>query len=253
MATRSAEVPQSHTEREPKIVVPHIVLVGSKADLYRLDRSPSMAMRLFSIFPLLLEEFNTTAITLHIPQRMNGNDYLAAEGMIINARPAIENMQVLWKGDTSHLPPRLTETLEDYFAPDPTVYPPQTLALSIGQGGRQEMIDGIKRMIAAGAQLPKQTPYSNEEIRKEEALVASFLASGRLPDVDLVVLTGQKPDPEGTTYGIFSLRDLGFKAAYAEYVKTRLPLSGLSIDSLTQLITQYGKRERPQGGDRKKY
>jgi len=60
----------------------------------------------------------------------------------------------------------------------------QTLAFLIGYGGRQEIVDGINRII--------EDVKSGKINKVDENLFSSYLYAPDLPDPDLIIRTGEK-------------------------------------------------------------
>jgi len=102
------------------------------------------------------------------------------------------------------------------------------LTLAFNYGGRQEMIDAVRSMIAAG-HLP-------EEITEE--VVSRHLYTSELPDPDLVIRTSGEHRMSNF---------LLWQAAYAELYFCPVLWPDFGPDHLREAIAEYGRRERRFG------
>jgi undecaprenyl diphosphate synthase len=103
-----------------------------------------------------------------------------------------------------------------------------TLNVAFNYGGRAEIVDAIKRIVADGV------PAG--EI--DEALISRYLYTASLPDPDLVIRTA----------GEMRLSNfLIWQAAYSEYYSTPTLWPDFSEDDLDAAIQSYGSRHRKFG------
>lgn len=103
------------------------------------------------------------------------------------------------------------------------------LNVAFNYGGRAELVDAIRQMIADG------TPTD----QVDEALVSRYLYSGGLPDPDLIIRTSGE------------LRVSNFllwQGAYAEYYVTPTYWPDFDRQELLKALEHYTKRERRFGG-----
>jgi undecaprenyl diphosphate synthase len=104
-----------------------------------------------------------------------------------------------------------------------------TLTVALNYGGRDEIINAVKRMAADGI---KPEDINEESFRR-------YLYSGDLPDVDLVIRTGGE-------MRISNL--LIWHTAYAEYYFTPVLWPDFDAAELGKALEAYSKRERRFGG-----
>ena len=102
------------------------------------------------------------------------------------------------------------------------------LTLAFNYGGRQEMIDAVRSMIAAG--------HRPEEITEE--VVSRHLYTSELPDPDLVIRTSGEHRMSNF---------LLWQAAYAELYFCPVLWPDFGPDHLREALAEYGRRERRFG------
>lgn len=103
-----------------------------------------------------------------------------------------------------------------------------TVALAFDYGGRSEMIDAIKSIVAAHVPL--------EQINED--LIAEYLYTAGLPDPDLVIRTA----------GEMRLSNfLLWQAAYSEYYSTVAYWPDFDEDDVTKALQAYSQRRRKYG------
>jgi len=102
------------------------------------------------------------------------------------------------------------------------------LTLAFNYGGRQEMIDAVRSMIAAG--------HSADEITED--VVSKHLYTSELPDPDLVIRTSGEHRMSNF---------LLWQAAYAELYFCPVLWPDFGPDHLREAIAEYGRRERRFG------
>jgi undecaprenyl diphosphate synthase len=103
------------------------------------------------------------------------------------------------------------------------------LTLAFNYGGRQEMLEAIRRLVAAG--------LAPEEI--DEAAVSRALFTHDLPDPDLVIRTSGEHRMSNF---------LIWQAAYAELFFTPVLWPDFGPEDLRVAVAEYGRRERRFGG-----
>src|SRR5262245_21134599 len=104
-----------------------------------------------------------------------------------------------------------------------------TLAVALNYGGRAEIVDALRAIVAAG--------IAPDAI--DERCIAAHLATRDLPDPDLVIRTS----------GEHRLSNfLIWQAAYSEYWTTPAFWPDFNPDDLRQAIRDYTQRERRFGG-----
>ena len=104
-----------------------------------------------------------------------------------------------------------------------------TLSIAFDYGGRAEILDVVRRIIAEGV--------SAEAI--DEGLFNSYLYTAGLPEVDLVIRTGGE------------LRISNFllwQAAYSEYYFTEVLWPDFGEQDIDQALLSYSRRQRRFGG-----
>jgi len=104
-----------------------------------------------------------------------------------------------------------------------------TLSLAFNYGGRIEILDAVRHLIAEG--IPPQSI--------DEKLFNSYLYTADLPDVDLVIRTGGE------------LRISNFliwQAAYSEYYFTKVLWPDFGNKDIDKALLSYSQRQRRFGG-----
>ena len=103
-----------------------------------------------------------------------------------------------------------------------------TVALAYDYGGRSEMADAIKSIIAEGIQASQI----------DEQLVSSYLYTAGMPDPDLIIRTA----------GEMRISNfLLWQAAYAEYYSTGVYWPDFDETEVDKAIAAYGQRRRKYG------
>ena len=103
-----------------------------------------------------------------------------------------------------------------------------TLNFAVNYGGRQEILDAVKRLM-------KDTPS-----QVDESLFSHYLYSDGMPDVDLLIRTG----------GDLRISNfLIWQAAYSEYFFSEVLWPDFGVEELEKALKAYSKRERRFGGD----
>jgi undecaprenyl diphosphate synthase len=103
-----------------------------------------------------------------------------------------------------------------------------TLAVALNYGGRAEIVDALRSIVAAGI-----APSAIDE-----RCVAAHLATHDMPDPDLVIRTGGERRLSNF---------LIWQAAYSEYWSTPLFWPDFGPEQLRRAIHDYGQRERRFG------
>jgi undecaprenyl diphosphate synthase len=104
-----------------------------------------------------------------------------------------------------------------------------TVAIAFDYGGRAEIVDAVRRIIADGL-----TPD-----RVDESVISSYLYTAGMPDPDLVIRTA----------GEMRLSNfLIWQAAYAEYYSTPTYWPDFGPEQLEEALQAFARRERRFGG-----
>jgi undecaprenyl diphosphate synthase len=104
-----------------------------------------------------------------------------------------------------------------------------TVAIAFDYGGRAEIVDAVRRIIADGL-TPDQV---------DEEMISSYLYTAGVPDPDLVIRTA----------GEMRLSNfLIWQAAYAEYYSTPTYWPDFGPESVEEALRAYARRERRFGG-----
>ncbi len=104
-----------------------------------------------------------------------------------------------------------------------------TLSFAFNYGGRTEILDAVRRLIAEG--IPPQ--------KIDEKLFNSYLYTAGLPDVDLVIRTGGE---------IRISNFLMWQAAYSEYYFTEVLWPDFDKKEVEKALLSYSQRQRRFGG-----
>jgi len=142
------------------------------------------------------------------------------------------DIRVIALGDTARLPPRLREALAETVAATRDNRA-MTVALALSYGGRQDIVNAARR-IAESVAAAELRP---DEI--DEALVARSLATGGLPDPDLLIRTSGE-----LRISNFFL----FQSAYTEFYFTDTLWPDFRERELLSALAAYQARERRFGG-----
>jgi len=104
-----------------------------------------------------------------------------------------------------------------------------TLAIAFNYGGRAEIIEAVRRIVAQGIP-PEQI---------DEALFAAYLSTASLPDPDLIIRTA----------GEMRISNfLLWQGAYAEFCTTPVYWPDFDIDDIDDALLAYSQRKRRFGG-----
>ncbi len=104
-----------------------------------------------------------------------------------------------------------------------------TLSFAFNYGGRTEILDAIRRLMAEGS--------SPQDL--DEKSFNSYLYTAGLPDVDLVIRTGGE---------IRIINFLMWQAAYSEYYFTKVLWPDFGKKPLERALLSYSRRQRRFGG-----
>ncbi len=136
-------------------------------------------------------------------------------------------IRLLHIGRLEGLPPRLQQQVRE--AMDLTKDNERmTLTIAFNYGGRAEIVDAVRRIVAAGIP-PEQV---------DEQVVAAHLYTAGLPDPDLIIRTG----------GEMRLSNfLLWQGAYAEFYSTPVYWPDFDEDDIDQALLAYSRRKRRFG------
>jgi undecaprenyl diphosphate synthase len=136
-------------------------------------------------------------------------------------------VRLLHIGRLEGLPPRLQRQVRE--AMDLTKDNQRmTLVIAFNYGGRAELVDAIRRIVAAG--IPPE--------KVDEAVVAAHLYTAGLPDPDLIIRTG----------GEMRLSNfLLWQGAYAEFYSTPVYWPDFQERDIDQALLAYSRRQRRFG------
>ena len=104
-----------------------------------------------------------------------------------------------------------------------------TLSFAFNYGGRVEIVDAVRRLVAEG--------ISPQNI--DEKLFNSYLYTAGLPDVDLLIRTGDE---------LRLSNFLIWQTAYSEYYFTEVPWPEFGKKDIDQALLSYSQRQRRFGG-----
>lgn len=139
-----------------------------------------------------------------------------------------ENVHLRHLGRLQGLSPRLAEKVR--YAVDLTSgNTGLTLAIAFNYGGRADIVDAVRAMLAAGVK--------PEEI--DEQRIGAHISSAGMPDPDMVIRTSGERRLSNF---------LIWQAAYSEYWFTPVLWPDFRPEHLHQAISEYGQRERRFGG-----
>lgn len=104
-----------------------------------------------------------------------------------------------------------------------------TLAIAFNYGGRADIIDAVRHIIAAGV----------AAAQIDDQLIEAHLSTAGMPDPDMVIRTSGERRLSNF---------LIWQAAYSEYWFTPIFWPDFKPEHLHQAISEYGRRERRFGG-----
>ncbi|MFC2021956.1 polyprenyl diphosphate synthase [Chloroflexota bacterium] len=104
-----------------------------------------------------------------------------------------------------------------------------TLCLAFNYGGRAEILDAVHRLLAEGVAPQTIT----------EELFGSYLYTAGLPDVDLLIRTGDE---------LRLSNFLIWQTAYSEYYLTKVLWPNFGKKEIDKALLSYGRRQRRFGG-----
>ncbi|MCL0046477.1 polyprenyl diphosphate synthase [Dehalococcoidales bacterium] len=104
-----------------------------------------------------------------------------------------------------------------------------TLSFAFNYGGRAEILEAVRRLVAEG--------ISPQNI--DEKLFNSYLYTAGLPDVDLLIRTGDE---------LRLSNFLIWQTAYSEYYFTEVPWPEFGKKDIDQALLSYSQRQRRFGG-----
>ena len=104
-----------------------------------------------------------------------------------------------------------------------------TLSLAFNYGGRAEIVDTVRRIMADG--IPPQ--------KIDEQLFSSYLYTTGLPDVDLVIRTADE---------LRLSNFLVWQTAYSEYYFSKVLWPDFDRKELRKALLSYNQRQRRFGG-----
>ncbi|RRR66581.1 MAG: isoprenyl transferase [Candidatus Viridilinea halotolerans] len=104
-----------------------------------------------------------------------------------------------------------------------------TLAIAFNYGGRTDILDAVRRIVASGV----------EPAQIDERLIEAHLTTAGIPDPDMVIRTSGESRLSNF---------LIWQAAYSEYWFTPVFWPDFRPEHLHQAISEYGRRERRFGG-----
>ncbi len=105
-----------------------------------------------------------------------------------------------------------------------------TLSLAFNYGGRSEILDAVRLLIAEG--IPPQSI--------DERVFSNYLYTAGLPDVDLLIRTGDE---------LRLSNFLMWQTAYSEYYFTDLLWPDFNEKEVDKALLSYSQRQRRFGGD----
>lgn len=104
-----------------------------------------------------------------------------------------------------------------------------TLSLAFNYGGRIEILDAVRRIMSDGIQ-PQNI---------DEKLFGNYLYTAGLPDVDLLIRTGDE---------LRLSNFLIWQTSYSEYYFTKVPWPDFGKEDIEKALQSYSRRQRRFGG-----
>lgn len=185
-----------------------------------------------------LGQYNIKCVTLYTfstenwtrpEEEVNGIFRLAEEVIAKETRELHQrNARLRHVGRLDELPPKLQQTVRESVELTQN-NTGMTLSLAFNYGGRLEIVDAVRHLIADGI-APEQV---------DEELFSRYLYTADLPEVDLMIRTGAE------------LRISNFllwQAAYAEYYFTDVLWPDFTPQEVDKALLVYSQRQRRFGG-----
>ncbi len=139
-----------------------------------------------------------------------------------------KQIKVLHLGKPDGLPPRLQDRVKRALELTQN-YDRMTLSLAFNYGGRDEIVEAVRRLIADG--------ISPQQI--DEKVFRQYLYTAGIPDPDLIIRTG----------GEMRLSNfLTWQSAYTEIYFTPVLWPDFDKEELDKALITYSKRQRRFGG-----
>jgi len=185
----------------------------------------SRGVKILSVYAFSTENWNRA------PEEVN---YLmkllkqALEEGLENAKE--KNYRILLSGRLNELPGNLPELCSDVMNQTQT-FRDGTLHICLNYGGRPEIIDAIKKIIANKIEL--------EQVH--EGMLKKYFYQGNLPDPDIIVRTSGEQRISGF---------LLWQAAYSEFMFMKKFWPDFEERDVEAIINEYNERERRFGGDK---
>lgn len=142
-----------------------------------------------------------------------------------------EKIQLKVIGRKSELSQEIQEAIKETEAAT-AAFSDRVLQVGINYGGRAEIVDAVKSLIASGA----------AESQITEELIRSQLWTGNAPDPDVIVRTSGEQRLSGF---------LSWVGGYSELIFVENHWPAFSEDDLVFVIEEFSRRDRRFGGDGK--
>lgn len=135
------------------------------------------------------------------------------------------NMRIIFIGETTHLDEHMVSAMRnvELETKDCTSH---TLTIALSYGGRNEIIDAIKRIPEAKRSTLTEEDFSN------------YLWTHEVPDPDIIIRTGGEERLSNF---------LTWQSVYSEFFFTKTLWPDFTKDEFISIITKFGARERRIG------
>lgn len=188
-----------------------------------VSEAHNAGVRFLTLYAFSTENWNRPSIEVQGLMQIL-SDFIDRETMSLHK----QHVRLRHIGRLEGLSPRLADKVR-YAVELTSANTGLTLAIAFNYGGRADIVDAVRSMLAAGLQ-PDQV---------NEQCVGEHLSTTGMPDPDMVIRTSGERRLSNF---------LIWQAAYSEYWFTPVLWPDFRPEHLHQAISEYGQRERRFGG-----
>jgi undecaprenyl diphosphate synthase len=188
-----------------------------------VSEADRLGVRFLTLYAFSTENWNRPSLEVQGLMQILG-DFIDRETVNLHE----QHVRLRHLGRLEGLSPRLAEKVR-YAVELTSGNNGLTLAIAFNYGGRADIVDAVRAMVAAG--------ISPEQV--DERCVGNYLSTHGMPDPDLVVRTSGERRLSNF---------LIWQAAYSEYWFTPVLWPDFRPEHLHEAISEFGRRERRFGG-----
>jgi undecaprenyl diphosphate synthase len=188
-----------------------------------VSEADQAGVRYLTLYAFSTENWNRPSIEVQGLMQIL-SDFIDRETRNLNE----QNVRLRHLGRLDGLSPRLAEKVR-YAVNLTSQNSGLTLAIAFNYGGRADIVDAVRALLAAGVR-PEQV---------DEHAIEAYLSTAGMPDPDMVIRTSGERRLSNF---------LIWQAAYSEYWFTSVLWPDFRPEHLHEAISEYGQRERRFGG-----